>query len=34
MKQFFGKWKRDKRTGELVWKWKKRKVKGVKKGKS
>lgn len=27
MKQFFGKWKKDKRTGELVWKWKKRKVK-------
>ena len=30
MKQFFGKWKKDKRTGELVWKWKKRKVKPIK----
>ena len=30
MKQFFGKWKKDKRTGELVWKWKKRKVKSIK----
>lgn len=30
MKQFFGKWKKDKATGQLVWKWKKRKVKRLK----
>lgn len=30
MKQFFGKWKKDKATGELVWKWKRRKVKRMK----
>lgn len=29
MKQFYGKWKRNK-AGELVWKWKRRKVKRVK----
>jgi hypothetical protein len=30
MKQFYGKWKRTK-SGDLIWKWKLRKVKKVKK---
>jgi hypothetical protein len=27
MKQFYGRWKRDKKTGGMFWKWKRRKVK-------
>lgn len=30
MKSFIGKWKKDKNTGQLIWKWKKRKVKKMK----
>jgi len=26
MKSLIGKWKKDKNTGQLVWRWKKRKV--------
>jgi hypothetical protein len=29
MKAFYGRWKTDKKTGVLVWKWKRRKVKKV-----
>ena len=26
MKEFYGRWKKDKATGTLVWRWKRRKV--------
>lgn len=32
MKAFIGKWKKDKQTGQLVWRWKRRKVKKRKPG--
>jgi hypothetical protein len=30
VKQFTGKWKKDKITGSLIWKWKRRKIKKTK----
>lgn len=29
MKTFYGRWKRDKKSGLLVWKWKRRKTKSL-----